>query len=76
MEKLFRRYLQIVIAAATTGVGFVGMTIVSHDGLRSIGILAIIGIVACLAGALLTLPLLLALGESLRSRKKQPDPPA
>ena len=51
------------------GVGFVGMTIVNHDGLRSIGILAVIGIIACLAGALLTLPLLLALGESLKNRK-------
>jgi predicted RND superfamily exporter protein len=60
----------IVIAAATTGVGFVGMTIVNHDGLRSIGILAVIGIVACLAGALLTLPLLLAFRESLKNRKK------
>jgi predicted RND superfamily exporter protein len=63
----------IVIAAATTGVGFVGMTIVSHDGLRSIGILAIIGIAACLAGALITLPLLLALGEVLGRRKLERD---
>ena len=54
----------IFIAASTTGVGFVGMTIVNHQGLRSIGIMAIIGIGACLAGALTTLPLLLALRES------------
>jgi len=60
----------ILIAAATTGVGFVGMTIVSHDGLRSIGILAVIGIVTTLAGALITLPLLIALRESLRNRKQ------
>lgn len=59
----------IVVAAATTGVGFVGMTIVSHQGLKSIGILAVVGIVATLAGALITLPIMLAFRESLRSRK-------
>ncbi len=60
----------VVIASATTGVGFIGMTFVSHDGLRSIGILAVIGIVACLAGALLTLNLLLALGETFNGKKE------
>jgi predicted RND superfamily exporter protein len=61
----------VVIASATTGVGFVGMTFVSHDGLRSIGILAVIGIAACLVGALVTLSLLLALGETFRSKNQK-----
>jgi hypothetical protein len=55
--------MAIVIAAMTTAVGFTGMLVVSHNGLRSIGILAVLGITACLAGALITLPLLLYLGE-------------
>ena len=48
----------IIIAAATTAVGFTGMLVVAHNGLKSIGILAVLGIIACLAGALITLPLL------------------
>jgi hypothetical protein len=59
----------IVVAAATTGVGFVGMAVVDHAGLRSIGILAIVGIGCCLAAALLVLPLLLALAESVAARR-------
>lgn len=55
----------VVIASMTTGVGFVGMIFVSHNGLRSIGILAVIGIAACLAGALLTLSLIFGLKERL-----------
>jgi len=59
----------VVISAATTGVGFVGMMIVDHAGLRSIGILAITGIACCLAAALLTTPLLLAFLEAVRARR-------
>jgi predicted RND superfamily exporter protein len=44
------------------------MLVVSHNGLKSIGILAVIGIAACLAGALITLPLLLSLGEKRDSQ--------
>ena len=58
----------VVIAAATTGVGFVGMMIVSHKGLQSIGVLAVIGILACLLGALITLPLILSLFESIKAK--------
>lgn len=59
----------IVIAAATTAVGFVGMLVVSHAGLRSIGVLATLSITATLAGALVTLPLELAWFEALARRK-------
>jgi len=69
----------IVIASLTTGVGFVGMLFVSHDGLRSIGILAVIGITACLVGSLLTLGLVFGLGEARRSlderRAARPEEP-
>ncbi|MDJ0762455.1 MAG: MMPL family transporter [Myxococcota bacterium] len=60
----------IAVAAATTAVGFVGMLVVSHAGLRSIGILALIGIGATLTAALVTLPLELALGETMRFRSR------
>jgi predicted RND superfamily exporter protein len=59
----------IVIASGTTGVGFVGMMLVSHQGLRSIGVLAVIGIIACLVGTLVTLSLLLAFGEARKNAK-------
>ena len=65
LQSLKTTGVAIFIAASTTGVGFVGMTIVNHRGLRSIGIMAIIGIGACLAGAMTTLPLMLALKESI-----------
>jgi hypothetical protein len=61
----------VVVAAATTGVGFVGMAVVSHAGLRSIGILAIVGIGCCLAAALLITPLSLALIEALKARREE-----
>jgi len=63
----------VVIAAATTGVGFAGMMVVSHAGLRSIGILAFVGILATLAAALITMPLLLRLVESLKARTGRSD---
>jgi uncharacterized protein len=60
----------ITIAAATTGVGFTGMLIVNHDGLRTIGVLALVGIGATLAAALTTMPLILALAETFNSNSK------
>jgi predicted RND superfamily exporter protein len=59
----------IVVAAATTAVGFAGMLVVSHKGLGTIGVLALTGIGATLVGALVTLPLELALIEALRARR-------
>ena len=59
----------VLIAGLTTGAGFVGLTIVSHLGLRSIGILAVIGIVACLAGTLLTMPLVVMLKATWQKRR-------
>jgi predicted RND superfamily exporter protein len=61
----------VVIASLTTGVGFVGMLFVSHDGLRSIGILAVVGITACLIGTLLTMGLMFGLGEARRGPVKR-----
>ncbi|MBN2528008.1 MAG: MMPL family transporter [Deltaproteobacteria bacterium] len=63
--------IAVFVASATTGVGFVGMMIVSHDGLRTIGNLAIAGTVTSLIGSLLTLFVLLSLGEALRKKKAQ-----
>ncbi len=60
----------IAIAAVTTAVGFTGMLIVNHDGLRTIGVLALVGIGATLAAALTTMPLILAFNETLSSKNK------
>ncbi len=56
-----------LIASVTTGVGFVGMMTVSHNGLRTIGSLAIVGISVTLIGSMITLVAFLAWRES---RKK------
>lgn len=64
----------IIISTMTTGAGFVGLTIVSHAGLRSIGVLALIGIFTCLAGTLLTMPLMIILQETCTNRQQSgPD---
>jgi predicted RND superfamily exporter protein len=60
--------LAIVVSSATTAVGFVGMSIVSHLGLRTIGLLAIVGITTCLISALTVLPVLLSLIEQRQNR--------
>ncbi|MBN2341153.1 MAG: MMPL family transporter [Deltaproteobacteria bacterium] len=62
--------IAVFVASATTGVGFVGMMIVSHNGLRTIGNLAIAGTVTSLVGSLLTLFVTLSLFESLKKRKQ------
>lgn len=59
--------MAIVISSLTTAAGFLGLIVVSHSGLRSIGILAEIGILACLAGTLLTMPLMIMMQEAARS---------
>lgn len=61
--------LAAAAAAITDGAGFVGMILIGHDGLRSIGLLGTLGLAACLAGALVTLPLLLSLAERSRPRR-------
>lgn len=58
--------MAIFVSSATTAVGFVGMMMVSHNGLRTIGNLAIIGISVTMLGSLLILSTLLALGEARR----------
>ncbi len=59
----------VVVASLTTGAGFVGLLVVSHLGLRSIGILAIIGVLTCLAGTLLTMPTMFMLKEAYHNKK-------
>lgn len=58
----------IFVAAATTAVGFLGMMIVSHNGLRTIGNLAIAGTVASLIGSLATLYVVLSLIEAFKKK--------
>ncbi|MFW6057454.1 MAG: efflux RND transporter permease subunit, partial [Persicimonas sp.] len=53
----------IVMTSVTSMIGFGGLTVTSHDGLQSIGYLAIAGIASTLVATLLVLPAILWLGE-------------
>ncbi len=60
--------MAVLVASITTGVGFAGMLIVSHNGLRTIGELAVLGIFTSLAGSLITVAVLLALVERFNTK--------
>ena len=53
----------ITMGAATNMIGFGGLVVSSHPGLRSIGILAVVGIGATLASTLIFFPALLQVAE-------------
>ncbi len=50
----------VAMCTATSIIGFSGMMVAVHPGLRSIAVLAVIGLSTCLFGALVVLPNLLA----------------
>ncbi|MGB3544509.1 efflux RND transporter permease subunit [Rubrivirga sp.] len=54
----------VTMGAATNLIGFSGLLLSSHPGLRSIGILAVVGISATLAATLIFFPAMLQLVES------------
>ncbi|MEL6770479.1 MAG: MMPL family transporter [Bacteroidota bacterium] len=54
----------VAMGAITTMIGFAGLLLSFHPGLRSIGVLAVIGILATLAAALFFLPALLQWREN------------
>ncbi|MBN2804949.1 MAG: MMPL family transporter [Deltaproteobacteria bacterium] len=60
--------MAVLVASVTTGVGFAGMLIVSHNGLRSIGTLAVIGISASLAGSISAIYAMLLFNEYRQSK--------
>lgn len=60
----------VAMSSVTTLIGFAGLTLSFHPGLRSIGILAVLGIGSTLVAALLFLPALLQVIEDLRARRK------
>jgi len=66
---VMRTGLAVATASITTGVGFAGMMLSHHQGLASIGKLAVIGLATCLVSALTVLPALLALVSWWQSRK-------
>ena len=63
----------VAVGALTTMIGFSGLLLSFHPGLRSIGLLALIGIGTTLLAALLLLPALL---QWLESRNARNAPPA
>ncbi len=58
----------VIAASITTAAGFVGLLMVEHKGIRTIGALAVLGIAATLVAVLTTLPTLLALLGKRRPR--------
>lgn len=58
----------VAVCTGTSMLGFGSMLVADHPGLRSIGMLAILGLGACLIGAVVLLPNLLAIIESARRR--------
>jgi hypothetical protein len=75
---LRRTGLALVMTTLTTMVGYSGLLAASHPGLNSIGRLAVLGIVATFATAVLVLPALLQTLERrlARSRMEADGPPA
>lgn len=54
----------VAVCSLSSLLGFAGMLVAAHPGLRSIGLLALVGLLGCLFGALVILPtLLLSLGR-------------
>ncbi|MCC6746449.1 MAG: MMPL family transporter [Deltaproteobacteria bacterium] len=62
----------IFYCAATTVLGFGNMAFASHPGLRSLGLLAIIGLCAIFIAGTFTLPALLQETERARARREPP----
>ncbi|MBU53140.1 MAG: hypothetical protein CL920_30975 [Deltaproteobacteria bacterium] len=53
----------IIMATCTSVVGFLGMITGAHSGLVTLGILAVVGLVACLISSLLVQPAMMELGR-------------
>lgn len=61
----------VLVSSLTTAVGFFGSMMTTHNGLRSIGVLALLGISLSTAAALITTPLLLSFKERYRTAVDQ-----
>lgn len=57
-----------LLASLTNAAGFVGLTFATHGGLRSMGWVAVIGVITCLISTLVFMPMLLQFREWLRER--------
>ncbi len=65
--------LTAALASLTNAAGFVGLAFCSHGGLRSMGLVAVVGVVTCLITTLVYLPMILQFKEWWEDRKKQPS---
>ncbi len=61
MEALRSAGVAIIIAGLTTIIGFLGLALAEHRGLRSMGLLAVMGIACCMVCSLTMLPAGLAI---------------
>ncbi|MBI4042384.1 MAG: MMPL family transporter, partial [Deltaproteobacteria bacterium] len=64
----------IILSALTTMLGFGAMIFADHQGLKSIGWLALIGISSCFLSSMTLLPAMVEVLEQRRARKSAPEP--
>lgn len=62
-----------LLASLTNAAGFVGLAFCTHGGLRSMGQVAVIGVVTCLITTLVFLPMILQFRETLHFSKREPE---
>ena len=55
-----------MLASITTMVGFAGLLIADYGGMKSLGLVMVLGIACCLTACLVILPAILLLGKRAR----------
>jgi predicted RND superfamily exporter protein len=63
----------VILTNLTTTIGFAPLVFADHLGMRSLGLVMILGNTACLVAVLIVLPATLALRERLRRHRSIPD---
>ena len=56
----------VMLASITTMVGFAGLLIADYGGMKSLGLVMVLGIACCLVACLIILPAILLLGKRCR----------
>jgi len=62
-----------LLASLTNGAGFIGLAFCTHGGLRSMGVIVLIGLATCLVSTLVYLPMILEFLEKRKSPEVVPN---
>jgi predicted RND superfamily exporter protein len=62
----------ILISSLTTMIGFGSLSLASHRGLESLGLLLLLGVGSCLVASVFVLPNLLVVLGQARARRRDP----